>query len=82
MLFQERKPPLGDARHLEVGQQVRVGAAIGNRVVVMVITEVLREGHYEGEQVAPDPLDHRPLNENSKLKRQHFSWRNVLEIVE
>ncbi|TDX32075.1 hypothetical protein DFO67_10223 [Modicisalibacter xianhensis] len=81
MLYQERKPPLGDARDLQVGQRVEVGAAIGHRVIVLEITEVVSEGHYKGDQVAPDPLDHRPLNEVSRMKDQHFSWRNVLRIM-
>lgn len=81
MLYQERKPPLGDARELQVGQRVEVGAAIGHRIIVLEVTDVLREGHYQGDQVAPDPLDHRPLNEESRLKDQTFSWRNVLKIL-
>lgn len=81
MLYQERKPPLGDARDLQIGRRVEVGAAIGHRVIILEITEVVSEGHYKGDQVAPDPLDHRPLNEDSRMKDQHFSWRNVLRIV-
>lgn len=81
MMFEEANPPQEAAKRLEVGQRVELGATIGNRVIILVVTEIQDDGTYRGDQVAADPLDHRPFNDESRLKNQHFSWHHVLRVL-
>lgn len=81
MMFEHTDTPMEEAKTLETGQVVELGASIGNEAIILSVTKVLGDGSYKGDQVAPDPLDYRPFNENSRLKNQHFHWYHVKRIV-